>query len=84
MSDKKWTTRRSIFDMSVLDESTWNDDAREWTHSCGSIVMAAKVYHPIWFKEFTCAGGGDVRIETVPYCPTCEPKPSDQGAPIYV
>lgn len=69
----------------VLAESVYDEAKREWTHKCGSTVMAAKVYHPVYFKEFAGpVGSGDVRIETVPYCPTCEAKPNENGAPIRV
>jgi type IV secretory pathway TrbF-like protein len=68
----------------VLAESTYDEAANEWTHRCGTTVMAATVYHPVWLKGLTCAGTGEVRTETVPYCPTCQTKPNERGAPVYV
>jgi hypothetical protein len=67
----------------VLDESIQDKKANTWTHKCGSVVMAARVLHPVWVRPFT-GGFGEVDIEVVPYCPTCESKPSSDGAPVYV
>lgn len=66
----------------VLEESTWNAEAEEWRHSCGALVLGAKVYHPIYDCPLPLTGSGQVHVETVPYCPTCEPKPNEAGAPI--
>ena len=66
----------------ILAESVYNKAAKEWTHKCGATVMAAKVHHPIWIKG-TTGGFGNVYLETVPYCPQCQTKPSESGAPIY-
>ena len=65
----------------VLEESTFDEVKKEWTHRCGSVVMGAKVAHSVWDKRFACAGGGEVQYETVPYCPTCQEKPSFYGGP---
>jgi hypothetical protein len=50
--------------------------------TCGHAIMAAQVHHPIWDGPFPCSGSGRVHVEEVPYCPTCEEKPSSSGAPI--
>ncbi len=67
----------------ILAESDVKDDT--FVHQkCGSVIMGKAVYHPVWYKGMTAAGGGEVRTETVPYCPACGPVPSSHGAPIYV
>jgi hypothetical protein len=72
-----------VFEYPILAEAEMKDDL--YIHlPCGSTIMAMNVHHPIWLKEFTCAGGGDVSIEVVPYCPTCGPIPSSAGTPIIV
>lgn len=50
--------------------------------TCGGDIMAARVHHPIWDGPFPCSGLGRVHVEEVPYCPTCEEKPSSSGSPI--
>lgn len=55
-----------------------------WTHTaCGTELLSVSIYHPIYDGLFPLSGSGDVHIERVPYCPTCEEKPSYRGAPIY-
>lgn len=66
----------------VLEESTWSESAQEWTHRCGAVVMAATVFHPIYDSPLPLTGSGQVHVETVPYCPTCEAKPKEAGIPI--
>ncbi|MBI2013797.1 MAG: hypothetical protein HYS87_03160 [Candidatus Colwellbacteria bacterium] len=51
-----------------------------WT--CGTDVMGAEIRRPVHFREMPGAGSGEVRTETVPYCPQCEEKPSEHGPPI--
>lgn len=64
----------------ILGESTHDDD---WTHDkCGTVLLGARVAHPIHDGLFPLSGGGDVQMEVVPYCPTCEKKPSFHGTPI--
>jgi hypothetical protein len=65
----------------VLEHSTRQPDGT-WTHSCGSALLGAKVCHPVWDGLFLCSGGGDVQIETVPYCPACGTKPAEAGVPV--
>lgn len=55
-----------------------------YKHKCGTEIMGASVHHPIWDGPFACSGGGEVHVETVPYCPKCETKPDSRGAPIDV
>ena len=47
---------------------------------CGSDILTAEIYHPIWNNGV--AGDGKCRIEEVPYCPKCEEKPNYSGMPI--
>jgi hypothetical protein len=71
-------------DYPVLAEST-RQAAGGWVHDkCGTELLGAKVYHPIHDGPFPLSGSGRVEIETVPYCPTCQEKPKEQGAPINV
>ena len=63
----------------VLSESAWNEAAREWTHQCGTVLLAKPVHYSIWDGLFPCSGSGEVRVVTVPYCPTCETEPSSTG-----
>lgn len=49
-----------------------------WT--CGSEIQAKEVSRSVHFSEFSgLAGGGEVRHETVPWCPNCEKEPSSHG-----
>lgn len=64
----------------ILEESTHHDG--EWTHTCGTVLLGARVHHPIHDGPFPLSGSGQVHIETVPYCPTCEEAPSPHGRPI--
>lgn len=70
----------------ILNESTRSimfDGTAEWKHDkCGTVLMGAQVAHPIHDGPFPLSGSGQVRLETVPYCPTCEEKPSYHGRPI--
>jgi len=67
----------------VLSESTGKKGIG-YRHECGVSIMAAIVYHPIWDGPFAGSGSGRVHQETVPYCPKCEAKPDERGAPIDV
>jgi len=49
---------------------------------CGTTIIGATVAHPVWIRGFS-GGGGEVKNETVPYCPNCEKKPDFHGAPVY-
>jgi hypothetical protein len=42
--------------------------------TCGDPVMGATIYHPIWIRGMA-GGSGEVKTETVPWCPNCEIKP---------
>lgn len=67
----------------VLTEST-GKEGEGYKHKCGETIMSARVHHPIWDGPFKCSGGGEVKVEEVPYCPKCETKPNPYGAPIDV
>jgi hypothetical protein len=64
----------------VLAECEQTDEG--WVHSCGSVLLAARVHHTVHDSPIPLAGSGRVEVQTVPYCPTCHEKPSDFGAPI--
>ncbi len=67
----------------ILDESDQNGE--EFIHrTCGMTILGKRVTHPIWYKGMTAAGGGEVQIEIVPFCPKCEPAPNPHGDPIYI
>jgi hypothetical protein len=67
----------------ILDESTSGGEHGEWKHNkCGTVLLGAEVAHAVHDGLFPLSGGGDVEMETVPYCPTCEDKPSFHGRPI--
>lgn len=70
-------------DPKVLTESTERADGK-FVHSCGTTLLGARVHHSIWDGPFPCSGSGRVEVEIVPYCPTCQEKPSEHGAPIEV
>lgn len=66
----------------ILTESTRQSDGG-WKHDkCGTELLGANVHHPIHDGPFPLSGYGNVEIEVVPYCPTCEPKPSESGSVI--
>ena len=68
----------------VLAESDYYQTAQEWRHRpCGStVLMQTSVVHPIHDAWIPLAGSGQVYTERVPYCPTCQTKPSSAGAPL--
>jgi len=51
-------------------------------NDCGSEISGTTVTHSIWDGPGPCSGSGEVRSETVPYCPKCEERPSPYGIPI--
>lgn len=67
----------------VLTESTpivKHGELKGYKHNqCGETVMAFIDHRPIWDGPFPCSGSGQVRRETVPYCPKCEEKPATLG-----
>lgn len=60
------------------------EDVNYNCEGCGAGIMAIDVAHPIHDGPFALSGSGRVHRETVPYCPTCEEKPSPHGSPISV
>lgn len=67
----------------ILKESTSYPEWQEWIHDkCGTALLAAPVKHSIHDGPGSLSGSGDVVTETVPYCPNCESKPSENGAPL--
>lgn len=65
----------------VIDESARKPDGG-WRHRCGTDVAPKQVSHPVHDGPFPLSGSGEVRVETVPFCPTCEEEPSPFGLPI--
>lgn len=63
----------------VITESTGEGP---YKHSCGTEILGETVAHPIWDGPFPCSGSGRCSYEQVPYCPTCENKPSFHGTSI--
>ncbi len=50
--------------------------------TCGGTILIVKRAHPIHDGPFPFSGSGKCQYEDIPYCPTCEEKPSASGAPI--
>lgn len=52
-----------------------------WKCQCGSDIEAVLQYRSVWLSDGPgpCAGTGEVEHHVVPYCPKCDPKPSDRG-----
>ena len=67
----------------VLSESTGKEGV-SFKHKCGTEIQGKRVTHSIWDGPFPCSGGGEVQVETVPFCPKCETEPNSRGAPIDV
>jgi hypothetical protein len=66
----------------VIEESTPQPDG-SWQHRCGTTLLLTRVHHPVWDGLSPCSGTGEVRIEKVPYCPSCQTRPGPFGAPVY-
>jgi hypothetical protein len=66
----------------VLEECEVQPDGSA-RHKCGTTLLVTPVYHPVWDGLFPCSGTGEVRVEQVPYCPSCQTKPGTYGAPVY-
>ena len=66
----------------VIKESEPQADG-SWKHKCGTTLMSVRVSHSVWDGLFPCSGTGEVRWETVPYCPSCQTRPSTYGNPVY-
>jgi hypothetical protein len=49
---------------------------------CKTVILAARVAHPIWDGPFPMSGSGRCLYVNVPYCPNCEQKPDSRGLPI--
>ncbi|GEM_PF-2433728 len=67
-------------DYPILAESTRQDDG--YVHKCGTTLHGAPIAHPIHDGPFPLSGSGEVWMENVPYCPTCDPKPQSSGIPL--
>lgn len=50
-------------------------------HVCSSDIMAVTQHKSVWLSDGPgpCAGTGEVERHVIPYCPKCDPKPSDRG-----
>lgn len=67
----------------VLQESVYDDSTNTWMHSCGSTLAESTVRHPVHLKSMPLTGFGEVVTEDVPYCPSCQKKPAQDGSVIY-
>lgn len=66
----------------ILEECTLHENG-EYTHNaCDTKIITVNVHHPVHDGPFPLSGSGEVDIELVPYCPTCEEKPSEHGVPV--
>ncbi len=66
----------------ILEECMLHENG-EFTHNvCGTKIMTATVRHSVHDGPSPFSGSGEVDIELVPYCPTCEEKPSEHGVPV--
>lgn len=63
----------------VLTESQ-GEESKGFTHSCGTQILGKNVYLSVYDGRFPLSGSGRVRVETVPYCPTCEDEPQGSGS----
>lgn len=44
--------------------------------NCGTQIISKKIIHSVHYAEFSGpVGGGEVRVERVPYCPECDAEP---------
>ena len=57
-------------------------DEKYLCFGCDGNVMGANVHHSVHDGPFPLSGSGEVKSETVPYCPNCEEKPNPYGMPI--
>lgn len=65
----------------IIEQSTRR--GKDWVHNpCGTFLQGKEVTHSIHDGPGLLSGGGRVHTEVVPYCPTCGPEPSANGAPI--
>lgn len=69
---------------SVLFDSVYDGGKSVWVHGCGSILAAGEVVHQVRYKDMPLAGSGNVQVETVPYCSSCQEAPDKNGEDVYV
>jgi len=50
-----------------------------YRHDCGTMLKGKIVYLTVRDGVFPLSGSGEVRRETVPYCPKCEREPEGLG-----
>ncbi len=68
----------------VLAGSVKDEETGAWMHSCGTRLAAVTVSHPLHLRAMPLAGFGEVRSEEVPFCPSCQTKPSPNGSIWYI
>ena len=61
----------------VAEESKRVEDG--YVHSCGTYLQGKNVYLTVRDGNFLLSGSGEVRNETVPFCPKCEREPNAHG-----
>ena len=59
---------------------TYHED-KSWSCSCGADIEAVTQYRSVHLSDGPglFAGTGEVEHHIIPYCPKCDPKPSDRG-----
>jgi len=63
---------------------TYDKEKEEWhCKKCGSVILTHTQIVSLHMKEMPLAGFGETVKREVPYCPTCEKKPSDFGIAYY-
>jgi hypothetical protein len=61
-----------------VDENYHYDEEHQFyrCNACELKIVCVQCYVSIhWYPWERCAGGGEVKIVQVPYCPTCEGEP---------
>lgn len=66
----------------ILLDSTRREDGTWFHNPCGTDLETAIVNHSIHDGPGPLGGGGEVFRESVPWCPTCDTRPSPNGPPL--
>ncbi len=65
----------------VMYRQSKGGDHTPYCYGCNSELEVITQRNSIWYKEFSGpVGSGKVEVRHVPYCPSCENKPSGTGA----
>jgi hypothetical protein len=76
--------KRVIHEPTAEQRTRWTHQPKDdsWTcNACKSDIQAVTQYRSVWLSDGPgpCAGTGEVEHHIIPYCPNCDPKPSDRG-----